>query len=110
MTYNEAAAHIRSIVGSQDWVRFPLIIRATPLMLGEGKAHITDAKEFVQTLALSSCVTGTACHRGHSTNEGRLGMSLVVGVSTMFGNIERATKTSFHLCNPGFKSCWETTC
>ena len=47
MTYDEAAAHIRSVVGSWDWVRFPIVIRATPLMLGEGKAHITDAKEFV---------------------------------------------------------------
>ena len=53
MTYDEAATHIRSPVGPRDWVRFPVIIRATPLMLREGKAHITNTKEFVQTLALS---------------------------------------------------------
>ena len=47
MTYDEAAAHIRSLVGPRDWVGFTVVIRATFLMLGEGKAHITDAKEFV---------------------------------------------------------------
>ena len=52
MTYDKAAAHIRSLVGPRDWVGFPIVIRATPLTLGEGKAHITDAKEFIQTLAL----------------------------------------------------------
>ena len=34
MTYDKAAAHIRSLVGPRDWVRFPVVIRATPLMLG----------------------------------------------------------------------------
>ena len=55
MTYDEAAAHIRSLVGPRDWVGFPIVIRATPLTLTlrEGKVHITDAKEFVQTLALT---------------------------------------------------------
>ena len=52
MTYNEAATHSRSLVGPRDWVGFPVIIRATPLTIGEGKAHITDAKEFIRTLAL----------------------------------------------------------
>ena len=47
MTYDEAAAHIRSLVGPRDCVGFTVVIRATFLMLGEGKAHITDAKEFV---------------------------------------------------------------
>ena len=53
MTYDEAGTHIRSLVGSQDWVRFPVVIRATLLTLGKGKAHITDAKEFIQTLTLT---------------------------------------------------------
>ena len=52
MTYNKATTDIRNLVGPRDWVRFPVVIRATPLMLREGKAHITDAKEFVRTLAL----------------------------------------------------------
>ena len=52
MTYDKATTHIRSLVGPRDCVGFPVIIRATPLTLGEGKAHITDAKEFIQTLAL----------------------------------------------------------
>ena len=47
MMYDEAATHIRSLVGSRDWVRFPVVIRATLLTLNEGKAHITDAKEFI---------------------------------------------------------------
>ena len=52
MTYHKAATHIRSLVGSRDWVGFPTVIRATPLTLGKGKAHITNAKEFERTLAL----------------------------------------------------------
>ena len=47
MTYDEATAHIRSLVGSRDWVGFPIVNRGTPLTLGEGKAHITNAKEFI---------------------------------------------------------------
>ena len=47
MTYDEATTYIRSLVGSRDWVGFPIVIRATTLTLREGKAHITDAKEFV---------------------------------------------------------------
>ena len=53
MTYNEVATYLRDLVGSQDWVLFPVIIRATPLMLGESKMWISNAKEFVQTLTLS---------------------------------------------------------
>ena len=52
MTYNEAATYLRNIVGSRDWVRFPVIIRATPLMLGKSKMQISDAREFVRTLTL----------------------------------------------------------
>ena len=52
MTYDEATTYIRSLVGSRDWVRFPIIIKATPLTLREGKAHITNTKEFVRTLSL----------------------------------------------------------
>ena len=43
----------RSLVGSRDWVGFPVIIKAIPLMLGEGKAHITNAKEFIRTLTFT---------------------------------------------------------
>ena len=53
MTYDEAGTHIRSLVDSRDWVRFPVVIRATLLTLSEGKAHITDAKEFIRTLTLT---------------------------------------------------------
>ena len=53
MTYNEVATYLRDLVGSQDWVWFPVIIRATPLMLGESKMWISNAKEFVRTLTLS---------------------------------------------------------
>ena len=52
MTYDEAATYLRNIVGSRDWVRFPVIIRATPLMLGKSKMQISDAREFVRTLTL----------------------------------------------------------
>ena len=38
MSYDEAAHYIRNIIGSQDWVGFPVIIRATPLTLAESKA------------------------------------------------------------------------
>ena len=53
MTYDEATAYLRNIVGSRDWVRFPIVIRATPLMLGESKMQISNAREFVRTLTLS---------------------------------------------------------
>ena len=53
MTYDESAVHIRSLVGPRDLVGFPVIIRATPLMLRKGKAHIPNAKEFLRTLTLS---------------------------------------------------------
>ena len=47
MTYNEVVAYLRDLVGFRDWVGLTVIIRATPLMLGESKMPITDAKEFV---------------------------------------------------------------
>ena len=53
MSYEEAVHHLRSIVGSRDWVGFPVIVRATPLTLAEGKARITDAREFVRLLTMS---------------------------------------------------------
>ena len=53
MSYDEAAHYMRNIVGSQDWVGFPVIIRATPLTLVESKAQITDAREFVRSLTMS---------------------------------------------------------
>ena len=53
MTYDEAATYLRDLVGSRDWVGFPIIIRATPFTLGEGKMRISDTKEFIQTLTLS---------------------------------------------------------
>ena len=52
MTYDKATTYLRSIVGSQDWVRFPVVIRATPLMLRESKIQISEAREFVRTLTL----------------------------------------------------------
>ena len=53
MKYKEAATYIKSLIGSWDWVRFPMGIRATPLTLTEGKEQITNAKEFVWTLTLT---------------------------------------------------------
>ena len=53
MSYKEAAHHPRSIVGSRDWVGFPVVIRATPLTLAKGKAHIADARKFVCMLTMS---------------------------------------------------------
>ena len=53
MTYDEAATYLRDLVGSRDWVGFPIIIRATPFTLGEGKMQISDTKEFIRTLTLS---------------------------------------------------------
>ena len=53
MSYDEAAHYIRDIVGSQDWVGFPVVIRATPLTLTESKARIADAHEFVHLLTMS---------------------------------------------------------
>ena len=44
MTYDEAAAYLRDLVCSPDWVGFLVIIRATPLMFGESKMQISDAK------------------------------------------------------------------
>ena len=53
MPYDEAAHYIRNIVGSRDWVGFPVIIRATPLTLAESKARIAEAREFVRLLTMS---------------------------------------------------------
>ena len=53
MTYDEAAAYLRDLICSRDWVGFLVIIRATPLTFGESKMQISDAKEFIQTLTLS---------------------------------------------------------
>ena len=53
MTYDEATAYLRDLIGSRDWVGFLVIIRATPLTLGESKTQISDTKEFVRTLTLS---------------------------------------------------------
>ena len=53
MPYDEAAHYIRNIVGSRDWVGFPVIVRATPLTLAESKAWIADAREFVRSLTMS---------------------------------------------------------
>ena len=53
MTYDEVVTYLRDLVGSQDWVGFPVVIEVTPLTLGESKTWITNAKEFVRTLTLS---------------------------------------------------------
>ena len=53
MPYDEAAHYIRNIVGSRDWVGFPVVVRATPLTLAESKARIADAREFVRSLTMS---------------------------------------------------------
>ena len=53
MPYDEAAHYIRNIVGSRDWVGFPVVVRATPLTLAESKAWIADAREFVRSLTMS---------------------------------------------------------
>ena len=53
MSYNEAAHYIRNIVGSRDWVGFPVIIRATPLTLAESRMRIVDAREFVCSFTMS---------------------------------------------------------
>ena len=53
MTYHKVATYLRDLIGSWDWVGFPVIIRATRLMLGESKMWISDAKEFIWTLTLS---------------------------------------------------------
>ena len=53
MTYDEAAHYIRNIIGSQDWVGFPVIVRATPLTLAESKVQIMDAREFIRSLTMS---------------------------------------------------------
>ena len=53
MSYDEAAHYIRDLVGSQDWVGFPVVIRATPLTLAESKVQISDACEFVHSLTMS---------------------------------------------------------
>ena len=49
MPYEEVTDYLSSIVGSRDWVGFPVIIKATPLTLGEGKARIVDAHEFIMS-------------------------------------------------------------
>ena len=53
MSYDEAAHYIWNIVGSRDWVGFPVVIRATPLTLAESKVRIADAHEFVHSLTMS---------------------------------------------------------
>ena len=53
MSYDKAAHYIRNIVGSRDWVEFPVVIRATPLTLAEGKVQIADAREFIRSLTMS---------------------------------------------------------
>ena len=53
MSYDEAAHYIRNIVGSRDWVGFPVVVRATPLTLAESKVRITGAREFVRSLTMS---------------------------------------------------------
>ena len=53
MPYDEAAHYIQNIVGSQDWVGFPVVVRATPLTLAESKARIADARELVRSLTMS---------------------------------------------------------
>ena len=53
MPYDEATHYIRNIVGSRDWVGFPVVVRATPLTLAESKARIADAREFVHSLTMS---------------------------------------------------------
>ena len=53
MPYDEAAHYIRNIVGSRDWVGFPVVVRATPLTLAESRARIVDAREFVRSLTMS---------------------------------------------------------
>ena len=45
MANDEAAAYLRNIIGSRNWVGFPAVIRATPLMLWESKAQISG--EFI---------------------------------------------------------------
>ena len=52
MPYEEATSYLRSIIGSRDWVGFPIVIRATPLTLNKGKARIVDAHEFVRMLTM----------------------------------------------------------
>ena len=47
MTNDEATIYLRDLIGSRDWVGFPVIIRVTPLTLGESRMQISDTKEFV---------------------------------------------------------------
>ena len=53
MSYDEAAHYIWELVGSRDWVGFPVVIRATPLTLAESKVRISDTCEFIRSLTMS---------------------------------------------------------
>ena len=39
MTYHKVATYLRDLIGSRDWVGFPVIIRATPWCLGKARCE-----------------------------------------------------------------------
>ena len=43
ITYDKAASYVRHLVGSCDWAGFPVVVKATPLMITEGKSQISEA-------------------------------------------------------------------
>ena len=53
MTYEEAVGYLQRIVGSREWVGQPVVLQAMPLTLGEGRSHMEETRDFIQSLTLT---------------------------------------------------------
>ena len=90
MSYDEVAHYTRNIVGSQDWVGFPVVIRATPLTLAESKVRIADARKFVHLLTMSKAQLESCADPGSPASRHRTGVSPMNGICKTIANPDNA--------------------
>ena len=108
MSYDKAAHYIWNIVSSQDWVGFPVVIRATPLTLAESNVRIADACEFVRSLTMSKAqldhVQTQEALRANAEQELALRMEFARQLQAQIMWDRKLSKSRSVYSHPGFKS------